>query len=44
METIQYPLIIDKKVWNKFKNLVPRTKTLNDALVELVEEKVREAK
>ena len=43
MVTITYPLIIDKELWNKFKNLVPRTKTLNDALVELVEEKVREA-
>lgn len=43
METVTYPLIIDKELWNRFKDLVPRTKTLNDALIELVEERVKEA-
>ncbi len=42
-ETITYPLIIDKELWERFKILVPRTKKLNDALIELVEERVREA-
>lgn len=41
METITYPLIIDKELWIRFKDMVPRTKTLNDALVELVEERVK---
>lgn len=43
MKKITYPLNIDEELWNKFKNLVPRTKTLNVALVELIEEKVKEA-
>ncbi|GAH52743.1 unnamed protein product, partial [marine sediment metagenome] len=36
-------LNIDEDLWNRFKDLVPRTKRLNDALVELVEERVRES-
>lgn len=29
-------LEIDKELWDKFKEKVPRTKTLNDSLVELI--------
>lgn len=43
MKTITYPLIIEEDLWIQFKNLVPRTKKLNDALVELVKKRVREA-
>ena len=43
MRKITYPLNIDEELWGKFKDLVPRTKKLNDALVELVEEHVRKA-
>lgn len=43
MKNVTYPLNIDEDLWNKFKDLVPRTKKLNDALVELVAERVREA-
>ena len=42
MKKVTYPLNIEEDLWNRFKDLVPRTKKLNDALVELVEEHVRE--
>lgn len=31
---------IDEELWNKFKEQTPRTIKLNDAVVELIEEKV----
>lgn len=34
-------LEIDKDLWNKFKEIVPRTITLNDAIVELIEKEVK---
>lgn len=30
-------LEIDKEKWDKFKERIPRTKTLNDAIVELID-------
>ncbi len=33
-------LEIDKKLWDKFKEKVPRTKRLNDAVVELIKKEV----
>jgi hypothetical protein len=34
-------LEIDKKIWDEFKQLVPRTITLNDALVQIIEDRIR---
>lgn len=34
-------LDIDDELWERFKKIVPRNKKLNDAIVELIEEKVR---
>ena len=42
MGEIQYPLKIDEELWKRFKETVPRTKTMNEALVELIKEKVGE--
>lgn len=33
-------LEIDKELWDTFKSLTPRTKALNDAVVELIEKEV----
>ena len=33
-------LEIEKGVWERFKETVPRTTTLNDALVELIKKEV----
>jgi len=33
---------LDKSLWEKFKRIIPRTKTLNDAVVELIEKEVKE--
>ena len=41
-DEIQYPLKIDEKLWERFKETVPRTKTMNEALIELIREKVGE--
>jgi hypothetical protein len=37
MGTKTYPLEIDEELWDEWKDDVPRSKNLNDALVELVE-------
>ena len=33
-------LEVENELWQKFKELVPRTKRLNDALVELIKKEV----
>lgn len=33
-------LNIDKELWGEFKRITPRTRTLNDAIVELIKEKI----
>lgn len=33
-------LEIEKDLWDRFKDAIPRTKTLNDAIVELIEKEV----
>lgn len=42
MEEMIKPLTlwIDKKLWDSFKELVPRTITLNDAVVQLIKKEV----
>jgi len=35
-------LEIDKALWESFKEIVPRTITLNEALVQLIEKEVQE--
>jgi len=34
-------LEIEKETWDKFKAVTPRSKTLNDHVVELIEKKVK---
>jgi len=41
-EEVTYPLKINKKIWEKFKEKVPRTKNLNEALIELIEKEVKD--
>ena len=40
VKKVTYPLNIDEDLWKSFKDLVPRTKNLNDALVELIKDEV----
>jgi len=35
-------LEIDKSLWESFKEIVPRTITLNEAIVQLIEKEVQE--
>jgi len=35
-------LEIDKKIWERFKEITPRTIKLNDALVKLIIKKLKE--
>lgn len=37
-------LEIDKKVWEKYKLTVPRGKSLNQSIVDLIEEKLKKVK
>lgn len=38
-ETIKpITLEIEKELWDKFKERIPRTKTLNEALIELIKQ------
>ena len=37
-------LEIDKDLWNKFKNSIPRTITLNEAIINLIKEKLENEK
>ncbi len=34
-------LEINKDTWEKFKNITPRTITLNDKIVELIEKEIK---
>ena len=36
---ITYPLVISSEDWEEFKNTVPRSKSLNDAVVDAIREK-----
>ncbi len=37
-------LEIDEETWNKFKEIVPRTKTLNSVVADLIEDFVKDNK
>ena len=37
-------LKIDKDLWKKFKEKVPRTKTLNEAIIELIKKETDKIK
>ena len=37
-------LEVDKDLWDKFKVMIPRTVTLNEAIVALIEKKVNDEK
>ena len=43
MEQLIKPITleIEKNLWDKFKEMIPRTKTLNDAIIELIEREVK---
>ena len=36
-EEVTYPLKINKLIWKRFKDKIPRTENLNDYLVRLIE-------
>ena len=38
MGTTTYPLEVEDDLWEEWKDQIPRSKTLNEALVELIEE------
>jgi hypothetical protein len=40
-DTITYPIIIETKLWEEFKDKVPRSINLNDALVDLIKQEVK---
>ena len=40
----QYNINFPDKLWDEFKSTVPKSKTLNDQLIELVEKFVRDKK
>jgi len=40
METVKNTIVVDKVLWEKFKQKLSKTKTINDALVELISEYV----
>lgn len=35
-DTITYPVVVEKAIWKKWKKTLPRDKTLNEAIVELI--------
>lgn len=39
-EEITYPVKVKRVLWDKFKDTIPRTKNLNEAIVELIENEV----
>ena len=40
-EEITYPIKVKKELWDKFKDSIPRTKNLNESIVELIEKEVK---
>ena len=40
-EYTSYTITIPKELWKKFGNLVPKNKTYNEAIEELIKEKVK---
>lgn len=40
----KYTLEVDDELWEEWKDTVPRSKTLNDRIVKLIEEDLKEAK
>ena len=43
-EEIVYPIRIKKKLWEDFKIIIPRNKTLNNAIIELIKKEIEEEK
>ncbi len=41
-EEITYPIKIEKELWDKFKNKIPRSITLNEAIINLIKKEVEE--
>jgi hypothetical protein len=39
---IVYPIKINPELWEKFKDKIPRAKTINEALIEIIEKEVHE--
>jgi len=40
----KYTITVDNELWGKFKQVITKDKTINDAIVELIKEKVGEKK
>jgi hypothetical protein len=36
-----YVLEVDEELWERFKMTVPKTKKINDILIEMIEERVK---
>jgi|24BtaG_2_1085350.scaffolds.fasta_scaffold06121_2 hypothetical protein len=41
MEIKPITLVVDEELWRRFKEVTPRTITLNDAVVELIKKEVK---
>jgi len=41
VKNIKYPIDINSETWEKFKNKIPRSKTINEFLVEMIEEEIK---
>lgn len=39
-QTITYPIIIEEELWNQFKGIVTKNKTLNDAIIDLIKKEI----
>lgn len=38
---VKYQIELDNDLWHQFKEIVPKSTTLNDAIVELIKEQVK---
>ena len=41
---ITYPLEVNSKLWEEFKDLIPRSITINDKLIEIIKKFIDEKK
>ncbi len=39
---VKYTITVDEELWKEFKKTITKDKTINDAIVELIRQKVEE--
>ena len=39
-DTITYPLVVKKNLWRKFLDTLPKSRTINESLNEIIEREV----